>query len=159
MSGHSRSPGTNLRKSAQSVDKENVRRLRPASRRGHHENRQAMRFGTLICVPKGPVEPKNPVVSRGIFVEKAYFVRETGPFSRARRWFFPVFVIWKHSLILGLSKSEMCGLMGIGNYQGLTAKGRSSDDRPLYIESIEVTWSDWSSRGAGCEAKRPPKVS
>src|SRR5262249_37594740 len=58
---------------------------------------------------------KNLVVGRGIFVEKAYFVRETGHFSRARRQVFPVFVIWKHSLKLGLSKSPFGGLMVVGD--------------------------------------------
>jgi hypothetical protein len=48
--------------------------------------------------------PKNPAVSRGIFVDKPYFVREMGHFSRVRRRGFPVFVIWKHSLNLGLSE-------------------------------------------------------
>jgi hypothetical protein len=59
-------------------------------------------------------KPKNPVGSRGIFVETAHLACEMYGVSREMRSIFPVFVIWKNSPISTLPKSKFVRVMEVG---------------------------------------------
>ena len=131
VSRDSRSPGTNLRKSAQSVDKKmsadytDFRRLRPAPRHGHHANRPSMRFGTLICVPNGCRGTKKSGGGARNFCRKAVFRARNGAvFAGAAR-------------VL----SSFCNLENFAEFG---------------IVKIENSWFNWNSRWSSVDGAKLP---